>query len=108
MRVMVFLLAVLLLSLTACVGGKTTTEPVQYPMEVRDAVVEEAIVILETRGFWPDIVAGIGAGIDSINLAFYAETNTEVVEIVQSVIDELALGLPLDIVENVTIVTPLP
>jgi len=80
-------------------------EPVQYPMEVREAVVEEAVAILETRGFWPDIVAGLGYGADSFTLAFYGKADPEVVEIVQSVIDDRAPGLPLEIVENVTIIT---
>ena len=80
-------------------------EPVQYPMEVREAVVEEAVAILETRGFWPDIVAGLGYGADSFNLLFYGKADPEVVEIVQSVIDDKAPGLPLKTIENVTIIT---
>ena len=74
-------------------------EPVQYPMEVREAVVEEAMAILETRGFWPEVVAGVLYGTDIFELHFYGKADSEAVEIVQSVIDNLAPGLPLEIVE---------
>ena len=80
-------------------------EPVQYPMEVKQAVIDEAIGIIQSRGFWPEIVAGLGFGVDNIDLLFYGEAVPEVVEIVQSVIDDKAPGLPLKIVENVTIET---
>ena len=80
-------------------------EPVQYPMEVREAVIDEALSILQARGFWPEIVAGLGYGADSINLLFYGEADPEVVNIVKRVIDNKAPGLPLEITENVTIVT---
>lgn len=98
-RLLVTLQWALLLSLTACAGGETSTETVQYPMEVREAVVEEATAILETRGFWPEVVAGVFCTVDSIELTFYVEADPEVVEIVQSVIDNVAPGLPLEIVE---------
>ena len=32
-------------------------EPVQYPMEVREAVHDEALSILQARGLWPEIIA---------------------------------------------------
>jgi hypothetical protein len=111
MRIFLFLSAVLLISLPACGGVETITEtpqnsePVQYPMEVKQAVIDEAFSIIQSRGFWPEIVAGLGYSADSFTLAFYGEADPEVVEIVQSVIDDKALGFPLEIVENVTIVT---
>jgi len=83
-------------------------EPVQYPMEVKQTVIDEAIGILQSRGFWPGIVAGLGFGADSFTLAFYGKAVPEVVEIVQSVIDDKAPGFPLEIVENVTIETQVP
>jgi len=79
-------------------------EPVQYPMEVKQAVIDEAIGIIQSRGFWPEIVAGLVYGADSFTLAFYGEAVPEVVEIVQSVIDDKAPGFPLEIVENVTVI----
>ncbi len=93
------MLVIWLLSLTACAGGETATEPARYPTEVRTAVVEEATALLEARGFWPESVAGVLCTADSIELTFYAEADPEAVGIVQTVIDNLAPGLPLEIVE---------
>jgi len=83
-------------------------EPVQYPMEIKEAVIDEALVILQARSFWPEIVAGLGHGADSINLLFYGKADPEVVEIVRGVIGDKAPGLPLEIIENVTIETQAP
>lgn len=67
--------------------------------------MEEATAILETRGFWSDIVAGVLYGTDIFELHFYGKANPEAVEIVRSVIDDKAPGLPLKTIENVTIIT---
>ena len=88
-----------------------------YPQMLMEAVHCVASARLQSAGFLPDfagyfpdpkILAGFGYGIDGIILAFYGETEPEAVVIVRVVIDKLAPGLPLKIVENVTIVTPLP
>ena len=68
-------------------------------MAVQEAVIDEALSVLQARGFWPRVVAGVFYGNDALELHFYVEAKPEVVEIVQSVIDDRAPGLPLEIVE---------
>ena len=117
MKRFALLLTILVLFTSACNGTTSTLSPtqttsssvpVQYPMEVREAVHDEALSILQARGFWPEIVAGLGYGGDSIDLLFYGKADPEVVEIVRGVIDDKAPGLPLEITENVTIETQTP
>ena len=83
-------------------------EPVNYSMEVKQAVIDEAMSIIEPLGYWPEIVAALGFGADHIVLGFYGEAVPEVVGIVQSVIDDKTPGLPLEIVETITVVTVSP
>ena len=37
--------------------------PIQYSMEVRQTVIDEAFYVIQSGGFWPEIVAGLGVGI---------------------------------------------
>jgi hypothetical protein len=75
----------------------TTTSERNYSYVVGDALVLYITELLQERGLF-DSVTGVGNGGDRINLLFDKKVNDEIVDIVQSAIDEIAPGFPLDII----------
>lgn len=82
----------------------------QMPME---AVYHAGVERLQSAGFMPHydaifpdphIIAGFVFGLKGIELFFYGDIEPQAVDIVRQVINELAPGLPLNVLGNVTIV----
>ncbi len=72
-----------------------------YPPEVLQVVINEGTEELARRGLL-DKVAVLAYNDKKIELGFYSKADS-VVEIVKSIIDKRAPGVPLEIVENVTV-----
>ena len=76
-----------------------------YSRKALPAVVDDALMELEHKGLL-DKVAGLVYDDQKIQLSFYGKADPEVVEIVKAVIGRWApVGTPLEIVENVTVIT---
>ncbi|MFZ7101027.1 MAG: hypothetical protein ACOWWO_00015, partial [Peptococcaceae bacterium] len=84
-----------------------------YPDMLMEAVYHAGVARLQSAGLMPrydnihpdpHIVAGFMFGIRGIDLDFYGEMEPQAVSIVREVIDRLAPGLPLNILENVVFV----
>ncbi len=80
-----------------------TSEQSRYSQVVCAAIYDYAIKRFEDRG-WLPLIAGFGYGSAHIELHFYGEANTEIIEFTQSAIDEIAPGLPLEVYENVVLI----
>ena len=76
----------------------------QYPQQVMQAVVDEAISELMAKGLM-DKVAELAYSNHNIQLGFYSKADSQIVEIVKAVIDRIEPSIPLNIVENVTVIT---
>jgi hypothetical protein len=80
-----------------------TSDQSRYSQVVCAAIYDYAIKRFEDRG-WLPLIAGFGYGSAHIELHFYGEANTEIIEFTQSAIDEIAPGLPLEVYENVVLI----
>lgn len=90
------------------------TGPVSlYSQMLMEAVYHAGVDRLQSAGFMPrydnlypdpHIVAGFGFGLKGISLEFYGEIEPQAVSIVREVINQLAPGLPLNVLENVVII----
>ena len=74
-----------------------------YPRKALPAVIDDALKELENKGLY-DKVAILAYDDQKIQLGFYGKADPEVVEIVKAVIERRALGTPLGVVENVTVI----
>ncbi len=84
-----------------------------YSQMLMEAVYHAGVSRLQSAGFMPyydttfpdpHIIAGFGFGLKGIILDFYGEIEPQAVEIVRQVINQLAPGLPLNVLWNVIIV----
>jgi hypothetical protein len=90
------------------------TGPVSlYSQMLMEALYNAGVDRLQSAGFMPHsddlhpdphIVAGFVYGIKGIELDFYGEAESQAVSIVREVINQLAPGLPLNVLENVVII----
>jgi hypothetical protein len=81
----------------------TTCEKSQYSNIVYDSIIVYVMSELERKNM-AGLVAGFGYEADYMSLDFYGAADEEIVDFVQSVINEVAPGTSLNIVENVTFV----
>ena len=81
----------------------TTSGERHYSSRVYLAIIAYVMQDLEAKGS-ADLIAGFAYGGDHMKLLFYDDADEEIVEFVQSAINEIAPpGLPLEVYENVTI-----
>jgi len=80
---------------------------IQYSSEIKQAVIDEATSRLQAGGMLSQ-VAALTYGTDDIELIFIGKRSEAAVGVVQSVIAELAPGLPLKIIEYAIVITQTP
>jgi len=96
---------------TIKVGDQATTLTVSpklfvgaYSQEVLQAVIDEAAEELKHKDLINKVVI-LAYKDQEIELGFYGKIDSEVVEIVKAIIERRAPGVPLEVVENVTVIT---
>jgi hypothetical protein len=77
--------------------------PQTYSPAALQSVVDEATNTLKQKGLL-DKVAELGYNASQFELGFYGKVDPQVVEIVENTINKRTLGVPLNVVENVTVI----
>lgn len=83
----------------------TTTSEHNYSYKVGDALVLYITELLKERGLLNSVAAVTSSG-DSIKLLFAGQVNSEIVNLAQETINEIAPGFPLNVTVG-TIVTEI-